>query len=136
MEYPSTTLFTSWTPCQCHKRFCWAWTSSLNMGSALMHQTTLYASQHLRASVGQPSTSGDGKHHTTSISITLCLAGFSKQLEHHTHFWLHLPRQRTARRLHSLAWCVRVTACWRSGMANQRFGQTYHRQQQHTVGLG
>src|SRR6185436_6514722 len=87
-----------------------------------------------QGSVGQSATSGDGKHHTPSISITLCLADFSKQLEHHTHIWLHLPRQRTARRLHSLAWCVRVTACWRSGMANPRFGRTY--QQHHTIGLG
>ena len=97
---------------------------------------TMHHDTKEQGSVGQSATSGDGKHHTPSISITLCLAGFSKQLEHHTHFWLHLPRQRTARRLHSLAWCVRVTACWRSGMANQRFGQTYHRQQQHTIGLG
>src|SRR6185369_1061182 len=39
-----------------------------------------------------------------------------------TYIWLHLTR------------CVRVTACWRSGMTNQRFGRTYHRQQHHTIG--
>src|SRR6185436_2152434 len=49
VDGPSITLSTSWILCQCHRRFCWAWTSSLNMGSALMHQTTLYASRHQRA---------------------------------------------------------------------------------------